>query len=71
MATKKEKRARALAKHEAYIAAWRQEGLDALQKDRDRRAREHQNALELAIEQNKKVSRMTGAGRVGNASKHS
>lgn len=45
MATKKQKHAASMVKRERYLAAERQVGLDALKKDRERRAYEGRQAL--------------------------
>lgn len=48
MATKKQKRAAAEARHERFMEAYRRDGLAALQKDRERRERENRQAKAAA-----------------------
>lgn len=52
MATKKQKRAAALVKHEKFMAEYRRQGLEALEADRARRA---QRVLDEAKDKNERV----------------
>lgn len=49
MATKKQKRAAALAKREAYMAEVRADGLKALEEDRKRREEQRKKIVEEAM----------------------
>lgn len=57
MATKKQKRAAALAKREAYMAQYRAEGLAALEAERERRKKKQDETVE-AIQNDVKITKL-------------
>lgn len=56
MATKKQRREAALAKHEAFVAEQKRLGLEAQRKDQERRAAQLARAEEEAEERNRKMN---------------
>lgn len=62
MATKKEKRARAEAKHNEEMEALRQSGLKAQRADRARRARGQKRSEEAAIHESKELKKIIEKG---------